>query len=666
MGTYTTKPMKINQLVLIALLAVSSVRLKAQNAVQVIPLEDKSGFTIKSSTKDLGNGFFDHGVASPISNHRGVVSTVDGNGKNVVLVWLFDHRGGYALLMIDAETGKSQQFPITFDPKQDTPYSSVLSKDNKFYTLFRDHFTEFDPVKRAFTYTSETMPQMALAMTEADDGKIWAVTYPNSGIVSFDPKKREIRDYKYVNKENWRQYQKTIVADDAGWIYFGLGNASSQIFAFNPETGLAEGILPAGERKLGMALVHRDLNGKVYGQALGSNDKEWYELYKGKSRKIGQYLNRKPKPIITDSQNLFYRNFPDGTILKNLDLVNRILITEDPKTKISREVTFDYTSDGAIVMGIGTAPDGTIVGGTAFPMRFFNYDLKTDKWVNRAALGQFNALVNQGKKVFFGVYSGGHLIEWDPYKPWIETRQNNPLSNPLYLTTVSPTIIRPFRIIAHPDGKTIIMGGTPQYGATGGGLLFWDNEKKTKTLLSDSSVITDQTSMSLVALPHGKLLGGTTTAPGTGGEKKAAEAVMYLMDMLTKKIEWQKAIFPGAQEYSEMRLMPNGMVYGISDKKTFFVFDPAKKVLVHQQDLLEKFGPTTAEQSPRIFVFGPKGEVYILFAKGSIVEVLPDYTMKLIATSPGPIKAGGDYAHGRIFFVSGSHLYSYVLNQAKH
>lgn len=636
----------------------------SQKPVQVIPLADSTGFTVESVTKDLGNGFYDHGVASPISNHRGVVSTVDGNGRNVVLVWLFDHRGGYALLMIDAQTGKSEEFPIQFDPKQDTPYSSILSSDNKFYTLFRDHFTEFDPVKRAFTFTKGTMPQMAMSMTEDDNGKIWAVTYPNSGIVSFDPKSRELKDYGYVNKENWRQYQRAIAADDSGWIYFGLGNANTQIFAFDPNTGIAKPILPQNERKLGQALVYRDLNGKVYGQTTGAVDNEWYELYKGEGKKIGVYNNRKPKLINTGSQGLFHKDFPDGTILTRLDLVDRILITQNPKTKQSTRVSFDYASDGAIVMGVGTAPDGTIAGGTAFPMRFFNYDLKSDKWVNRAALGQFNALAAQNNKVYFGVYSGGHLIEWDPFKSWVATVKNKKTSNPLHLTTVLPEIIRPFRVIDYADGKTIIMGGSPEYGATGGGLLFWDNQAKKSTLLKDSEVIEHQSSMSLVPLKNGKLLGGTTTAPGTGGEKKANEALLYIMDMASKKIEWQKVLFPGAQEYSEMRSTPAGLVYGIVDKKTFFVFDPVKKSLVHHQDLTEKFGPTTAEQSPRIFVNGPKGEFYILFAKGSIVQVMPNnYEMKLIATSPGPIKAGGDYSHGRIFFVSGSHLYSYVLDK---
>ena len=634
----------------------------SQNPVQVIPLADSSGFTVNSSTKNLGNGFYDHGVASPISNNRGVVSTVDDNGRNVVLVWLFDHRGGYALLMIDALTGKSEEFPIQFDPKQDTPYSSILSSDNKFYTLFRDHFTEFDPVKRAFTFTKGTMPQMAMSMTEDDNGKIWAVTYPNSGIVSFDPKSKELKDYGYVNKENWRQYQRAIAADDSGWIYFGLGNASTQIFAFDPNTGIAKPILPENERKLGQALVFRDLNGKVYGQTTGAIDNEWYELYKGKGEKIGLYNNRKPKFINTGSQSLFHTNFPDGTILKDLDLVDRILLTENPKTKVSTKVSFDYSSDGAIVMGVGTAPDGTIVGGTAFPMRFFSYDLTKDKWVNRAALGQFNALTSQNRKVYFGVYSGGHLIEWDPFKPWVATVKDKKMSNPLHLTTVLPDIIRPFRVIAHPDGKTIIMGGTPQYGATGGGLLFWDNQAKKSLLLTDKEVVEHQTSMSLVPLPNGRLLGGTTTAPGTGGEKKAEEALVYIMDLTSKKIEWQKVLFPGAQEYSEMRSIPGGQVYGIVDKKTFFVFDPVKRTIVHQQNLAEKFGPTTAEQSPRIFVNGPKGEFYILFAKGAIVQVMPqNYELKLIAISPGPIKAGGDYSQGRIFFVSGSHLYSYGI-----
>ena len=100
-----------------------------------------------AASQEVGGGFVDHGVATPVSNHRGIVATVDGQGRNVVLVWLFDHRGGYALLLIDAETGKAEEFRMPFPPGGDCPYASILSSRNKFYTHFNSHFVEFDPVK---------------------------------------------------------------------------------------------------------------------------------------------------------------------------------------------------------------------------------------------------------------------------------------------------------------------------------------------------------------------------------------------------------------------------------------------------------------------------------------------------------------------------------------
>lgn len=614
-----------------------------------------------AAAQDLGQGFYDHGVASPISNHRGTVATVDGQGRNVVLVWLFDHRGGYALLMIDAETGKSEEFAMPFAPGSDCPYTSLLSSKNKFYTLFNDHFVEFDPVKRAFTFHQGTMPKMAMGMTEDDQGLIWAVTYPNSGVVSFNPQTRQLKDYGYVYKQNWRQYQRFVAADDAGWIYFGLGNTASQLIAFDPASGQATAVLPEAERQRGTAYVYRDVNGKVYGQALQEEKDGWYELHGGKARKIGRHEQRRPKAIITSTQALFHDTFPDGKKLQACDLVDRRLVVADPKTNSSREVKFDYSSEGAWVMGVGATPDGTISGGSAFPMRHFIFDPKTNAWINRPAYGQFNTVARQGGRFFFGVYPQGSLLEWDPAQAWVSTEKNKAGNNPLFLTEVSPVIHRPHRLLAHPDGKTIIMSGTPEYGYTGGGLLLWNRAKKSQLLLKDTDVIPDQSTMSLVALPKGLLLGGTTTAPGTGGEKKATEAELYLLDMATKKVVWHQVVLPGVQEYSDMILGPKGLVFGIADKKKFFVFDPVKKQVIHQQDAAATFGPATAEQSPRIFVPGPKKEFYLLFKRG-IVRLDPDtFQLSQVSASPVPIDAGGDYLEGRIYFVSGSHLCSFQL-----
>jgi hypothetical protein len=612
------------------------------------------------ATEDLGNGFLHHGVATPVSYPRGIVATVDGEGRDVVLVWLFDHRGGYALLMIDAETGESEEYPVPFPPGGDCPYASILSSRNRFYTHFNSHFVEFDPTKRAFTFCRKTAPQMAMGMTEDDNGVIWSVTYPQSGVVSFNLVTREFKDYGHVYRQNWRQYPRYVAADDAGWIYFGIGPTASQIIAFDPRTGRAKPMIPEDERVKGGGYVVRDLNGKVYGYA---EKGQWYEFYKGEGRKIAPPERINGKPIITGSQGLFHREFPDGKRIRTCDLVNRVLVVENPETGEVKELSFDYTSEGAHIMGVAVAPNGTICGGTTFPMRFFSYNPETDEWVNRACYGQWNTVARQGDRFFVGGYGGGFLLEWDPSREWVPTQKGKEDSNPLFLTQSAPTINRPHDLLAHPDGRTLVLAGTPGYGYTGGGLLFWDRETRTATLIEHTDIIPYHSTMSLVALPNGKLLGGTTTAPGTGGERKAEEAELYIMDMTTKRIEWYKALFPGVQSYTDMCLAPDGLVYGFADRRLFFVFDPIEKKVVHNQETMAEFGPTNSQQGPRVFVLSPDRKIYILFVKGIARVETGTFKITMLAESPVPIGPGGDILSGRIYFASGSHLYSYKIPQ---
>lgn len=628
--------------------------------------------TATGASEDLGNGFSHHGVATPISNHRGTVATVDGEGRNVVLSWLMDHRGGYELLLIDAETGKCEEYPMPFGAG-DSPFSSILSSGNKFYTHFNSYFVEFDPAKRAFTFSQKTAPQMAMGMTEDDNGVIWSVTYPKSGVVSFDPKTRVFKDYGHVYQQNWPQYQRYVAADDAGWVYFGIGSTATQIIAFDPKSGKATPVIAEEERRKGSGYVYRNQNGKVYGHG-GSSD-DWYELYQGEWKKIGAHKIANAKPIITASQTLFHRAFPDGKLVKALDLVGRRLVIEDPKTKEVKELPIDYQSEGAHLMGLAAASDGTICGGTAFPMRFFSYNPKTDQWINRQAYGQWNTVAPAGDRFFVGGYGGGFLLEWDPAREWVDTVKGAKDGNPLFLTDCTPTIHRPHDLLAHPDGKTVILAGTPGYGYTGGGLLFWNRETGEQTLLEHTEIVPEQSTMSLVALPHGKLLGGTTISAGTGGEVKAQQAEMYIMDLATKRLEWRQLVFPGVREYTDLCLGPDGLVYGVADRKRFFIFDPEKRKVIHEENTEETVGASNYQQGPRIFVVAPDKTIYMLMSKGIArvapkswgidllgIKALPDKTrVEMVAESPVPIGPGGDILDGRLYFASGSHLYSYQL-----
>ena len=616
---------------------------------------------LRAATEDLGNGFRHHGVATPVSGHRGAVATVDGAGHNVFLAWLNDHRGGYELLLIDATTGKSEEHPLPFPPG-DHPFASILSSGNKFYTHFNSHFVEFDPAKRAFTFCQKTAPQMAMSMTEDDRGVIWSVTYPRSGVVSFNPQTRELKDYGHVYAQNWAQYPRSVAADDAGWVYFGIGSTRSQIIVFDPTSGQGTPIVPEDQRRHGYGEVHRDLDGKVYAHPGGRED-EWYVLYRGQATRIGRRESGRRKPFIAGSQGLFHDVFPDGSRVTEFDLAERVLTVKEANARAVKTIRFDYRSEGAHIMGLAATPDNTICGGTAFPMRCFRFDPKKDQWTHRACYGQWNTVARQGDRFFVGGYGGGFLLEWDPSRPWVPTREGKPDCNPQYQLQSSPTINRPHELLAHPDGKTIVLAGTPGYGLTGGGLLFWDRTTRKSVLLTHEDILPQHSTMSLVALPGGKLLGGTTTSPGTGGERKAEVAEVYLMDMGSKRVEWHQPLFAGVQEYTDLCLDQDGIVYGFADRRRFFAFDAPQRKVVHEQETSAAFGPTAYQQGPRVFVIGPRGDVYVLFAKG-IAKVEPrTFRIQLLAPSPVPIAYGGDILDGRIYFAHGSHVYSYTLPQ---
>ena len=610
---------------------------------------------------DLGNGFRHHGVATDIANSRGLVATVDGQGRNVVLLWLYDRRGCYGLLLIDAETGASEQYPLPFPPGDDfnaCPFSSILTSGNLFCTHFHSHFLAFDPVERAFTFCHETVPQMAMGMTEDDGGRIWAATHPDSGVTCYDPRTDAFRDYGNVYKQNWRQYPRSVAADDAGWIYFGIGSTASQIICLEPDSGAVEPVLSDGERVHGSGHVYRDLNGRVYGHS-GDSDTGWFELYKGARRPVGAIEQQNEKPVVTGSQGLFHRDFADGKRIVACDLETRTLSVEDPDSDEIHEVGFEYTTEGAHVMGLASAPDNTICGGTTFPARFFCYNPDSDSWINRPNLGQWNTVTRQTDRFFAGGYTGGFLLEWDPDSTWVPTEKENPGSNPRFLTECKPAINRPHTLLAHPDGKTVILAGTPDYGRTGGGMLFWDRETGSRELLEHSEILPEHSTMSLIALADGNLLGGSTTNAGTGGEQKADEAELFLMDLETRRVRWREVVFPGAQSYTDLCPGPDGVIYGVVDQERFFAFDPDSREVVRSERTAESYGLTARQQGPRVFVTTPAGSVYMLFVRG-IVRVNPsDHSLTMLAASPVPVSFGGDWLNGRIYFGSGSHVYSF-------
>ena len=71
--------------------------------------------TAHGQSTDLGGGFMDHGPAGSANSNRGMACALDGDGKEVVLLWLFDAGYSYALAVIDAQTGEVEEIPRPID-----------------------------------------------------------------------------------------------------------------------------------------------------------------------------------------------------------------------------------------------------------------------------------------------------------------------------------------------------------------------------------------------------------------------------------------------------------------------------------------------------------------------------------------------------------------------
>ncbi|KAF0977671.1 hypothetical protein FDP41_002993 [Naegleria fowleri] len=346
-----------------------------------------------------------------------------------------------------ANTGVTRQFNYFSQAltAQTPVFASLLSKDGQYYyNHFRDYFMQFDTLSMSFTYIIQTSHGTSMGMTEDDSGVVRSATHPNSGLVSFNPKTRQFRDYGFVYKQTWYMYQRTIAADDLGLIYIAIGSAKSQFVCFHPNTTQSWPLLCESQRIAGSPWLYRDNDGKVYG--LNVNSSPIYKFY------------------ITGTQYLFYGNFQSGKVLKSFDPESKTFSIQYPNNgSIPGNIvtlSFNYTSQGATFIDMRMTPDGKYISGASqFPMNFFTMD-ENGNFTNYLAWDQFNVVKSvpfDSRYMFFGSYSDGSLLQYDTTRPRVNAELGNNVSNPILLASANPHIIRPSCIVIHPNKDLVLM-----------------------------------------------------------------------------------------------------------------------------------------------------------------------------------------------------------------
>ncbi len=595
-----------------------------------------------------------HGVAAEVSRSRGAVVVEVGEGEHRLAVWLQDHRGGYGIVLIDPDDGETSFHEMPFST-WDSPFAVLYSKQGYLYSLFGHHFVEFDPRSGEFTHVESSDDRVAMWMTEGDDGVIWAGNYPDAHMVSFDPNTREYTDYGPVNSENWPQYPRALATDASGWVYTMIGFTRNHLLALEPRTGEVREMVDEDDRVGGNVTLWRGKDGKVYAR-MPEEEAPWLQLSDGRVTVLEGAPPVERAREISDNQGAFFGELPDGREITRLDLPEGWLeVSRDGEE--TRRVDFDYPSDGSWIYTLALGPDGRIYGSTGHPLRFFAYEPGRDSfWDTDVRGGHINVMTVQAGKLYGAIYTQGVLIEYEPGR---EGTADAP--NPRRLASAGDILLRPHDLLAHSDGRHVIQVGTPGYGRTGGGMMVYDAESEEAEVYGHTDLIEHHSTKALAELPDGNLVGGTTTQPGTGGERIAEECLLYIMEWPSLEIVHKEAILPGVQEIRELLVGPDDLVYGLDNEGTFFVFDWRARELVHTEALSPEYGRVTGGQAPRVWRLGPNGVIYALFRE-AVVRIEPGtFAHRKLADTPVEVNCGVALHRGRLYFTSGSHLWSYTI-----
>lgn len=432
-----------------------SVPYQARQLVYGWPDNHPRGEEARPASLVQETGFVDLGIAVPVSESRGVVVTQDAQGRFLAVACLLDMSPLGSLVVTNIETKETQQYEFPENTRSErfagwAPYASLLSCNGRFYTFAGSTLLEFDVNRRQFTFAGIPAPTeecyTGSAMVDGPDGRIYAGSYPNCHLVSFDPLTKEMRDHGQMDQKE--HYPSNMAVDSAGWIYRGIGTARFNIIDFHPKTGTMRSLVPEKKRALGTARVFRGVDGRVYGEA----GETWYRLLGGK----GEVILQEQVPKLEPGRSIPFGTrsgvFPDGRELVQYNLPERWMLVKDPKTGMEKKIEISFRSGGAGISTVACGPDGKIYGSSMHPMHFFAYDPEAGTITDFGPVkgiggGNICAMASQGKYLVGPSYSSGYFHLFDTSRSFDQERVSDP--NPKIIAQFEAAISRPRTCLAH-------------------------------------------------------------------------------------------------------------------------------------------------------------------------------------------------------------------------
>jgi hypothetical protein len=380
------------------------------------------------------------------------------NGRGgEALYFNFNQTGGRLFLVqVDPDTGEAKQFNAPDGPGA---WALIAAPDERIYlgTWEGGLILRFDPKQPGKGL--EVLGQPSASETylwqfaTGKDGKLYACTYPNAKLVSFDPKTGSKEDLGRMHPTE--MYARSVAVGPSGKVYVGIGTTKGDLVVFDPATGQHRSLMPPGlQGATGWTTVNvsRRNDGNVYAE-FGTN------LMRLDDETVTRVSSAPGAPPL---------KLRDGRIVTSYER-GRFAI-QDPATGKSVEHTFQYQANGDRIFVVGVGPSNCVYGSTAMPLEVFRYDPAANHSERLGPMpgGEVYSLLPYRQKLYLCYYGGAIMNLYDPAKAfWKFGADTN--CNPITFGGIGDGHLRPRAMIYGPD-ELIYIGSEPPYGQLGGSL----------------------------------------------------------------------------------------------------------------------------------------------------------------------------------------------------
>lgn len=587
-----------------------------------------------------GAGFERLGIPVRVGGLMGCIVGPDGNGGEALYFNFNQISGKLFLVQVNPDTGEARQFNA---PEGPGAWALIAGPDGKIYLGTWDGglILRFDPrhaEKGIEVVGKPSATESYLWQYDiGKDGKLYACTYPQAKLVSFNPETGDMEDLGRMHPTE--MYARSVAVGRAGKVYVGIGTEKGDLVVFDPATRQHRSLIPPGLRGAkgwSTVAVSRRSDGNVYAE-FGTN------LMRLDDETVTRVTTAPPRPEMTLRDGRAVTAFERG----RFTLLN-------PKTGEKAERKFEYAGNGDHIFMVGVGPSNCVYGSTAMPLEVFRYDPVAKRTTHLGSMpgGEVYSMLEHERKLYLCYYGGAVMNLYDPAKPFWKFG-TGPEANPVSFGGIGDGHLRPRAMVRGPSGL-IFIGSEPPYGELGGAIGVWD-PKLNRTIENYRHVVTNQSIVSLTWEPgSGLLFGGSGNYGGGGTRPVEKEAKFFAFDLKKKEKVFEAALQPGAHNYPAT-LAVNGKVLTTAGD-TLFVFDPALRQVVQTVRLpaaqLEvSLGPLSAD---RVVGLTPKGVYVFDLKRGEIVHT---------AAAPVPVRCGFALADGAVYFGSNAELWRYVLTK---